>query len=920
MAGPWEQYQKASPAQQDSAPVDSSSGAGPWTAYQQQAAPEQTQSGGDDVSAAEQKYALPSGLLGAVISKESSGNPNAVSKKGAFGLGGTMPATAKGMGYDIKELKNNPSLQVDAAANYLSQMIKKHNGNIPEALAAYNWGPGHMEKYKSGEIKNLPAETDNYINDPRFSQWTRPQDQLASSAEQASQPWAQEAPEPTEAENFAQAGKGIAQAAVNLFNVPGEAVNMALDAAGVPQQYQVYQPQLPQSMQPTDPYAKVGAEIGGYLVPGVGTERAALSIAQGAGRLERLGTGIARAANENVVGSIAQQNNPENAQDYATAQAIGTAASLGTGAVGNILGRAVQAIGERTAGRQAASQAERQASQGAAAQVQPVTPTDYTYTPTSPGAVAQATPQTPVSGSQDELSNTAGLINRAASSSPTSAARADLNAVVNPDQNVIESARKLGIDQQLTPGMVSQNPTYRAMEGAIASVPGNKSFEAQRSAVGALANEADRMITDFGGSVDKDFMNSQIKGRYDDLITNMKVKENEIYNHLRETIPTRAAVSTDNTMSTIENIADDVGGLEAMKSLYPQLTKTMNQLDPTTSPTYGRLDAVRQQVGKALGSAMDKGPYSDVSQAQLKRLYSALSDDQGAAANQFGVSDQWNLAKEVSQQRFGVQDASVAALGKNLDSDVVSKLQKSMVSMAQGSGNDFRKVINSLPDEMVRTAVMTAMNKAFTTFAKSPGQQLGVPGFVKWYTGMLRNKRNIQTLNNAIGYEAARRLHNIYNVSAAMNRLISGPAQGGERVYSHTQIKKIMDELDKDGGMLSKIYGIAKKAGVAESITSTIGIPGAGSAGAIASALSAEKTSRIKAADELISSYSFKSNLLDMNRTNKKVAEAAQKRLEKTAKYRAWEMTLSPEEKQRLASRGLLAFILSPSQESSAGE
>ncbi|STT75313.1 transglycosylase SLT domain-containing protein [Klebsiella pneumoniae] len=51
-------------------------------------------------SANEQRFGLPAGLLGAVISKESSGNADAISKKGAIGLAQVMPNTARGMGYD----------------------------------------------------------------------------------------------------------------------------------------------------------------------------------------------------------------------------------------------------------------------------------------------------------------------------------------------------------------------------------------------------------------------------------------------------------------------------------------------------------------------------------------------------------------------------------------------------------------------------------------------------------------------------------------------------------------------------------------------------------------------------------------------------------------------------------------------------
>ncbi|WP_049280671.1 lytic transglycosylase domain-containing protein, partial [Serratia marcescens] len=104
MAGPWEKYQ--------STPAATSPSDGPWTKYQQlQGTQSPSQTGGDIVSAAEQRFGLPAGLLSAVISKESSGNSKAISPKGAIGLGQVMPDTARDMGYDPDELKRNPALQ-----------------------------------------------------------------------------------------------------------------------------------------------------------------------------------------------------------------------------------------------------------------------------------------------------------------------------------------------------------------------------------------------------------------------------------------------------------------------------------------------------------------------------------------------------------------------------------------------------------------------------------------------------------------------------------------------------------------------------------------------------------------------------------------------------------------------------------------
>jgi len=83
-------------------------------------------------------------LVKAVIMQESGGNPYAISAKGAKGLMQLMDGTAKMLGVtDPFDIKQN----IHAGVKYLSSLIKKFNGNISNALAAYNAGPGAVEKY-----------------------------------------------------------------------------------------------------------------------------------------------------------------------------------------------------------------------------------------------------------------------------------------------------------------------------------------------------------------------------------------------------------------------------------------------------------------------------------------------------------------------------------------------------------------------------------------------------------------------------------------------------------------------------------------------------------------------------------------------------------------------------------------------------
>jgi len=108
------------------------------------------------VEAAARKNGLPPNFVHSVVRAESGYKADAVSPKGAIGLMQLMPATAKAYGAD----PHDPGQNVEAGAAYLRELLIKYDGDARRALAAYNAGPGAVDKYNG-----VPpyAETQTYI-------------------------------------------------------------------------------------------------------------------------------------------------------------------------------------------------------------------------------------------------------------------------------------------------------------------------------------------------------------------------------------------------------------------------------------------------------------------------------------------------------------------------------------------------------------------------------------------------------------------------------------------------------------------------------------------------------------------------------------------------------------------------------------
>ncbi len=109
------------------------------------------------INRAAEKYNLKPELIESVIKAESGGNPQAVSRAGAKGLMQLMDTTATDVGITDSF---DPEQNIQGGAKYLRQMLDRF-GDLKTALAAYNAGPGTIEKY--GGIPPY-KETHDYID------------------------------------------------------------------------------------------------------------------------------------------------------------------------------------------------------------------------------------------------------------------------------------------------------------------------------------------------------------------------------------------------------------------------------------------------------------------------------------------------------------------------------------------------------------------------------------------------------------------------------------------------------------------------------------------------------------------------------------------------------------------------------------
>jgi soluble lytic murein transglycosylase-like protein len=114
------------------------------------------------LNAAEQRYAIPTDLLARIAYQECSWRPGVIdgsikSPAGAVGMMQLMPQFFPGAGESWQA-------DVTTAAEYLERLHTQFN-DWQLAVAAYNWGPGNVVRYKADPAMGLPPETSDYVLD-----------------------------------------------------------------------------------------------------------------------------------------------------------------------------------------------------------------------------------------------------------------------------------------------------------------------------------------------------------------------------------------------------------------------------------------------------------------------------------------------------------------------------------------------------------------------------------------------------------------------------------------------------------------------------------------------------------------------------------------------------------------------------------
>ena len=475
---------------------------------------------------------------------------------------------------------------------------------------------------------------------------------------------------------------------------------------------------------------------------------------------------------------------------------------------------------------------------------------------------------------------------------------------VQIDTEVLDAAERVGIADDLTPGMVSRNDAYKDIEGAIRARGASELSTQGNEATLKIAQKADDLITEFGGVTDKAGLSEEIKTKISSTIGDLDNQVNSAYGKVNQLVSPTQKVDMSDIFVELGEQAEQLGDVKYLEPFEKRILAISEN-----NPSYALIDKERKKIGAALHKK--QGAYKDMDTGRLKRMYGMLTDAQGKDLSDDALNA-WNVAKGLTSQRKTLEDQSIEMFGKDLSGAIMPKVGNAVKKLQGGDYKSFDKLMNSIPDREIREkAMVTALNDVFTQGSRKE-KQMSLPGFVDWYASVERQPALMKRINDNLPGGASAKLNDIYTVSRAMR-------DANARVVKTGIATETLNNLDKAEGLLSKVISVGKQGMAAEGVSSSMGLPGAGLAGVLAGQLNQGASDAASvSAGKMISSPEFKRMAVQLARDNfqaRRASEIAERALRKSENYKRWYRNLPREDQAAIMRGGLISYLLPDQQQ-----
>jgi hypothetical protein len=431
-------------------------------------------------------------------------------------------------------------------------------------------------------------------------------------------------------------------------------------------------------------------------------------------------------------------------------------------------------------------------------------------------------------------------------------------AQINPEAKA--AAERLGID--VPADVFSDNPQVRAAIGLTRSLAGSEAEAGFRTSVSNAVDQADNIMREFDaqfveGAIAPGVVSQRVKDSLTTTRAELNKQAGDIYKRVDAAVPKQTPVQMDNLFNTLTEIAEEVGQ-EGMTAPEKNLLKLFQTGEAGGGDiTYGRLIREKNLIGKAL--KRQESPYGSMDEATLKRLYAALASDQLDNVSRVAgeeVRRELRGANLIYAKERALGDRIVNAFGTDLEGGIANKMRSAITSGAKGEAGDFARLMKTVPDDLRKEVVATALASVTRSTRGAEKGSFGFSEFADIYPKLRANPQVYKEIVQALGPKASDTLRDLYQVSkritdARANVLTTGKAN-----------QALVESLNAEG-IIARIMGsTAGKRAVGGAMGF---VPGAGLVmPEIMEAMSRGNPDAIRAAGKMFSSPEFQGLLNDV--------------------------------------------------------
>ncbi len=450
-------------------------------------------------------------------------------------------------------------------------------------------------------------------------------------------------------------------------------------------------------------------------------------------------------------------------------------------------------------------------------------------------------------------------------------------ARLNPEAKA--AADRLGIE--LPADVFSDSEMVKSAAGLTRSEVGKEPEALWRKAVKGARDRADEVMAEMDGSPDIASVSEAVKSSLESTQASLKAAAQSMYNMVDAKVPKSSIVPVDNVVKALNGVIEDIGGVNGLSTAERGLYNLVTGSEPVT---YGRLLREKSDIGRAI--ARGDGPYGNMDQSTLKRMYGAVAEDQLAAVEALGDADlraQLREANQITAKQKGLEKRIVTAFGSDLDGSIGAKLRAAIQQGAKGDIAGLNRVLKVIPNDLKKQAVATAIAGA-TRSARATEPGFGLAEFGKTFGGIKANKPVHLAISQAIGPEATKMLDDLLTVarritSADSNVLRTGKANQG--------LANAMQADGLVGRILHSTGGQRVVQSGAAAVGATFGGPvGAMVAAPIGVALTTGRPETLALAGKLFNSPEFMR--LAEEAAKARVADATVQAVAKSPAFKAW--------------------------------